>query len=286
MDIKNSNLIVSHINNELVIKNTFNGNPTKLGHVLNYLPNGIIDKSITGLGGTTLELDCERNSIIVEPLKFTAESKANHPSLNNKYKIFNFAVPKKSFDLGFMVTDILLPAELEDKFNDYLKYCKKNDQPLKFICVSDQLGKLKNYINQIEDLKFEDFHLLIDEIDSMQLQSDFRNVMHYVMEIYKEHPHKNRTLLSATLTKFHDPKLNDEPFLKITYENPILIYARVLVSNNVEYRTAVTILDLNSNYPNEKILIAYNHIEGIKNVIDFIIKNGINNNDIAVLYSS
>lgn len=185
MDIKNSNLIVSHINNELVIKNTFNGNPTKLGHVLNYLPNGIIDKSITGLGGTTLELDCERNSIIVEPLKFTAESKANHPSLNNKYKIFNFAVPKKSFDLGFMVTDILLPAELEDKFNDYLKYCKKNDQPLKFICVSDQLGKLKNYINQIEDLKFEDFHLLIDEIDSMQLQSDFRNVMHYVMEFIK-----------------------------------------------------------------------------------------------------
>ena len=272
---------------KLILKNTVeDGTPTKLGHAIDYLPHGIIDKTVTGLGGTTLELDCKRNSIIVEPLKFTAESKANHPSLNNKYKIFNFAVPKKSFDLGFMVTDILLPAELEDKFNEYLQHCKKNDQPLKFICVSDQLGKLKNYINQIEDLKFEDFHLLIDEIDSMQLQSDFRNVMHYVMEIYKEHPHKNRTLLSATLTKFHDPKLNDEPFLKITYENPILIYARVLVSNNVEYRTAVTILDLNSNYPNEKILIAYNHIEGIKNVIDFIIKNGINNNDIAVLYSS
>lgn len=272
---------------KLILKNTIeDGSPTKLGHAIDYLPHGIIDKTVTGLGGTTLELDCKRNSIIVEPLKFTAESKAIYPSLNNKYQIFNFAVPKKSVKLGSMVTDILLPIELENKFNDYLKHCKKNDQPLKFICVSDQLGKLKNYINQIEHLKFEDFHLLIDEIDSMQLQSDFRNVMHHVMEIYKDHPQNNRTLLSATITKFHDPKLNDEPFLKITYETPILIPARVLISDNVEKRTALTAIDIIKNHPDDKILIAYNHLEGIRGVMDSLLKSGVNRADIAVLYSS
>ena len=57
---------------KLILKNTVeDGTPTKLGHAIDYLPHGIIDKTVTGLGGTTLELDCKRNSIIVEPLKFT-----------------------------------------------------------------------------------------------------------------------------------------------------------------------------------------------------------------------
>ena len=291
MDIKNQNIVFNESKVgkifTLIIKNKIeDGSPTKLGHVLNYLPHGIIDKTVTGLGGTTLELDCNRDSVVVEPLKFTAESKAVHPSLNNKYKVFNFAIPKKSIDFGLLVTDILLPAELEGKFNEYLAHCKKTKQPLKFICVSDQLGKLKEYINQSEHLKFEDFHLLIDEIDSMQLQSDFRNVMHHVMEIYKDHPHKNRTLLSATITKFHDPKLEHEPFLKVTYEEPILVPSKVLISGDVEKRTALTTLDIILNHPDDKILIAYNHIEGIKGVMDSFLKSGVNKADIAVLYTS
>ena len=40
------------------------------------LPHGIINKTETGIGATTLELNSERNSIIVEPLKVTASAKA------------------------------------------------------------------------------------------------------------------------------------------------------------------------------------------------------------------
>lgn len=60
------------------------GSPTKLGHEIAFLPHGIIDKTITGLGGTTLELDCNRPSIVVEPYNYTAQSKSNNPSLTNQ----------------------------------------------------------------------------------------------------------------------------------------------------------------------------------------------------------
>ncbi len=36
---------------------------TKLSEVMNELPHGVINKNYTGIGGTTLELDCARNSI-------------------------------------------------------------------------------------------------------------------------------------------------------------------------------------------------------------------------------
>ena len=48
-------------------------NGTWLGDVLEFLPNGIINKGITGIGATTLELNCDRNSIIIQPLKMTVE---------------------------------------------------------------------------------------------------------------------------------------------------------------------------------------------------------------------
>ena len=41
------------------------------------MPYGIIDKTIPGIGATTLELEAERNSIIVVPTKALAEEKCN-----------------------------------------------------------------------------------------------------------------------------------------------------------------------------------------------------------------
>ena len=49
---------------------------SKMGEVLDRVPYGVIDKSITGLGATTLELLTEvRNSIVVVPTKSLAYNK-------------------------------------------------------------------------------------------------------------------------------------------------------------------------------------------------------------------
>ena len=60
---------------------------TKLGEVLNYLPHGIIDKTETGIGGTSLELDSNRHSIVVVPFNNIAHCKSQIKSIGNKYDV-------------------------------------------------------------------------------------------------------------------------------------------------------------------------------------------------------
>ena len=57
--------------NKIVVKTSY------LSETISELPSGIINKTETGIGATTLELDSKRNSIIVEPLKVTASAKAD-----------------------------------------------------------------------------------------------------------------------------------------------------------------------------------------------------------------
>lgn len=56
---------------------------TRLSDVFPLIPHGIVQKDETGMGATTLEIESPRNSIIVEPIKVTASSKAYHHSLKS-----------------------------------------------------------------------------------------------------------------------------------------------------------------------------------------------------------
>ena len=293
MDIKDEALVVNDTTDSnkriVTIKNsTGNDEPTKLGHVFNYLPHGIIDKTVTGLGGTTLELDCDRDSIVVEPLKHTAESKSKKPSFNNKYQIFFFGAiqKKKQVDKEFYTMNFEISDNTKDRFVKYLDICKQNKQPIKITCVSDQLIFLHDYLKEIKGKDFKEFHLLLDEIDSMQEQSSFRNVMHDCLKIYKEHPEEKRSLLSATISKFHDPDLQDELFTKIQYKDQVKTHLDLLVTNNVERRTIETIKELINENDNKKILVAYNYLKGINSIVKELENASVLKDDIAILYSS
>ncbi|NQW07367.1 MAG: hypothetical protein HQ480_02570 [Candidatus Pelagibacter sp.] len=294
MDIKDSALLVSDTNDgnkrTVTIKNrTGNDEPTKLGHVLNYLPHGIIDKTVTGLGGTTLELDCPRDSIVVEPLKHTADSKSKKRSYYNNYQIFYFGAiqKKKQVIKGLLTTKgFEISDSTKDRFVKYLDACKQNEQPIKITCVSDQLIFLYDYLKEIEGADCTDFHLLLDEIDSMQEQSSFRNVMHDCLKIYKNHPVEKRSLLSATISIFHDPALKNEPFTKIQYKDQVKTHLDLLVTNNVERRTIETIRELINGKDDKNILVAYNYLKGINNIVKELENVSVSKDDIAILYSS
>lgn len=158
------------------------GSVTKLGHVIQRLPRGIFNKTITGLGGTTLELDTPRPSIIVEPLNITAYNKSKLPSLKHKYKIFYYGTwtnkPTKKEAKS---------VHLQSALRNYLLNCTKGDVPPKIICITDQIAKLKSEFDSIKEYKFSDFHLLLDEIDYMQEQIEYRKSMETCVEIYKVH---------------------------------------------------------------------------------------------------
>ena len=292
MDIKNQNIVLSKITegkiSTLTIQNKIeDGSLTKLGHVFNYLPPGIIDKTITGSGGTTLELDCNRNSIVVEPLKITAVSKSETPSFNNKYRIFYFGFNYKKVLSNLLSTQgMFVTEDTKIQFDDYIKYCADNCQPIKITCVSDQLLQLKKYIDEYDGIDFNAFHLLLDEIDSMQEQSSFRDSMHQCMKIYIDHPKEKRSVLSATISKFHDPDLEDELVTKINYEDPIKLEIELLISQNIQFRTIETIKEILKNHPDEKILIAYNYIKGIDAIVKELEKGIVSKEDIAILCSS
>ena len=74
-------------------------NGTYLSNTIDKLPHGIINKTETGIGATTVELDSKRNSIIVEPLKVTASAKAY------KHKALYVGSPTKQFPKKIKITD-------------------------------------------------------------------------------------------------------------------------------------------------------------------------------------
>lgn len=81
--IRNASLVLSTVvdglTTEITIKKKFeqgHQGTTHLSDVFNYIPHGIVHKEETGMGATYLELETKRNSIIVEPIKITASSKA------------------------------------------------------------------------------------------------------------------------------------------------------------------------------------------------------------------
>lgn len=261
-----------------------NGTSTKLGDLINELPHGIVDKSITGLGGTTLELDSPRPSVIVEPLNITAYTKAKKRTRNNNFEVFYFGTKS-----GPITED---PASLLNALNKdnrellrvYLKKCRTLKQPPKILCISDQLQNLKSSLKELNQ-PLEGFHLLLDEIDSMQDQIGFRNVMFDCINMYKEHPTDKRTMLSATINKFHDPELEFEPYTKFRFADFATHPCTIHLSQNHAVRISILVNEIQNSYPGEKILIALNNVELIYELISHLTSSGIERSSIAALCS-
>ena len=254
----------------------------KLGDVFNYLPHGIIDKTETGIGGTTLELDAERDSIIVQPYNFTAWSKAQHKSLSHNYNLYyygNYTFRKKINavrvnKINILNIELTKESRANKKLIEYIEFCRNQKQPIKITCVTDQLQALKECIDNIEPEFFNSFHLVLDEIDSLQDQSSFRVVMENCYKIYKSHPKENRTVISATLIEFHDKEMMQEQYSKIEYNLQHKKNIEVVISRNLEEELVKQIISL-ANKNNEKILVACNHLEYSMNVIKALEKESI-----------
>ena len=242
-------------------------NGVKLSEVFNFLPAGIIDKRETGIGATTLEIECYRHSIIIEPLKSTVLLKAE----NNK-NLFPYLISNNN-----------VKEDLEEYLNDK-KYKFK-----KIILVIDNLKKL---INDIGNDIFNYF-LLFDEIDYMQGSSSYRINMELGLDIGKIQG--NFALVSATLIDFSDPYFKKIPLTSIKYENleqksinlRFNIFDNKSVVKNKEalnYLCSYIVYKLKKN--EDKIFIAYNNVKKIDELASFLVKEKyISFNEISLLIS-
>lgn len=242
---------------------------TKLSQVLDFLPAGFVYKEETGIGATTLELKSERNSIIVEPIKITASSKANeHGALyvGSPTKYHSKKSPKKA---------------------DIIKYVKDKTIPYKkIVVVADSLPRV---IDAIGADVFKDYFLLIDEIDSFQLDSSYRKSMEACIEIYSKFKPENRAMLSATKIDFTDPVLKQEPITEIKYDIKQPRKISVYTTNAFEFLGVVidTITNILQKHPGEKIFVAYNSVSRCLDLAEHLVDNKIiSKSEIKILCSS
>ena len=230
----------------------------KLGDFFDCLPYGIINKKITGIGATTLELKSNRNSIIVLPTKALAY---------NKHKI------KKEKDgedscmyVGSPIGDIHSDITHQD-IKNYLN--ADNGKPKKFLVVADSLPKVLKVIGEEH---YNDFFLMIDEIDTLQIDNTYRPALENVMDYYAQFDQTNRAAVSATLRAFTHPELLKDTIITTGYKHTPSRQIILRHTNNVDYCTIDTIKEILRQNKEDKILIAYNSMDGILLSIKLLLK--------------
>ncbi|MDP2041838.1 MAG: hypothetical protein Q8S14_14915 [Algoriphagus sp.] len=273
-EIKDEDQVVKQDQNSLTLRNinSFTGKPNKLSDVINFLPPGIIYKAETGMGATTLELFCNRNSIIVEPLRTTAYAKAKDP--------------KNPYPAMFIGTE--LNSKKGTPPEKIKKYLLKTLTFKKFLVVADSLPKL---MKEIPVGEWENYHLLIDESDSFQLESTFRDSMEKCLDIYKKFLSANRSMVTATPLKFSDPGLTKEPMKTFLYQTAQKRHLELIETDNGLSLIAEKIRG-HFSVPSDqftKLVVAINSISDIMAVIEAVSGEGakdIPGSQITVLCSS
>ena len=136
-----------------------------LSEIIDELPYGLIDKQITGIGATHLEMYSKRNSIIVLPTRVLAKSKAS------KETRFLYVGTKED---GKVTSD----REIIDYLNNH------QNEDKKFFVVADSLKRVIKVIQSTGEDVYRNYFLMVDEIDTLQSDNHFRPQLSIVIDYY------------------------------------------------------------------------------------------------------
>lgn len=220
----------------------------KLSFYMDKMPHGIVDKQVAGIGATSLEIDSKRNSIIVFPTKILAYNKWQR----NKTKLLY--VGGKIND----ERDTTSIKEIQSYLSDDKVVYKK------FLVVADSLYKLLQIIGKEH---YKDYFLMIDEVDMIQSESNYRPSLESLIDHYFEFPPKNRCLVTATMREFSNPQLQQECKFNLSWKDAPKRKIQLYYTDNLDALTSQQIQFLP---PTEKIVIAYNSIRHRRNIIKLL----------------
>lgn len=232
----------------------------KMSHIYSEgLPCGIIDKKVPGIGATTAELIAPRESIIVVPTKALAYSKMKSDYANDPILY-----------VGGKYRDLKEPTI--EEVEGYLNYCSNPDYFLKIIVVADSLhSKLFNWIPQN---LLSHFFLMIDEIDTFQYDSTYRNALEKAVDYYYEHPDYNRCMISATPIEFQSEIPDQVIEIPVkNYNKPNLHIWHVQQESVADYLIDLLIQKKEEIAKKEKFLIAYNSVNEPKQILDLLLNS-------------
>ena len=267
----------------------------KLGGIFTSLPYGIVKKSVPGIGATTLALHQPRDTVIVLPTKKLAYQKYlrgyNKDRTSNRFLYVGSDIPEEKCKSPtdeqirsyiaekrtgtFPYKKILVVADSLGRVMEQIKYIK--EEPTRFVRkkLEEYAEKLKHDpslpplnipITKLYEPQM-DWHIMVDEIDTFQSDGKFREAMENVIDYYLEFPPIKRCLVSATIRPFTHPQLKEEPLLEINYEHPKKRPVNIIRTNNMHREVADRLGFCRKQYPNDKIVVAYNSIRSINTVI-------------------
>ena len=224
----------------------------RLSEIITKLPFGLIDKQITGIGATYLELHSERSSIIVTPTRALA--------LNKLKDEFLYVGSREGCQRATS------KAEIKAYINNPEFEFKK------ILVVADSIDKVIEAIQENNEDVYRNYFLLVDEIDSLQSDNHFRPILSRVIDHYYKFKLQRRALLSATVREFTHPKLQVEALTTIQSTAPLKRNINLFYTNNINSLLAKKIVEISNEYPSDKILIAYNSVLNILQTVRLLPK--------------
>lgn len=231
------NLLFGRLPKEFDAKDYF----VNLADFIDKMPHGLVDKKITGIGATTLEINSKRNSIIVFPTKALAYGKhSKHPNT--------------------LYVGSEIKGENKKVTNQQIKEYLAKERYKKLLVVADSLGRLLDIIGKEN---FKDYFLMVDEIDVLQTDNNFRPQLENVIDYYLMFPLKNRCMVTATMKDFNNPILKKECKFSITWTYNTHRDVRLLHTNNI----IQTVIEEIISHPRDKVFIAHNSILQIQNIL-------------------
>ncbi|WP_297335900.1 hypothetical protein [Algoriphagus sp.] len=232
------------------------------GEVWNFnqgLPNGILHKKFTGIGATTCEIEAPRNSILVFPTVSLAKSKCNKSLA--EVKRYKENQEESSFEF-FYVGGGVKNSHIEE----FLEI-KEPEKFTKFFVVADSLPRL---IEILGESAYSDYFLMVDEIDTFQIDTSYRVSLEYAVDYFKEFT--NKCALTATLIPFSDPEFDVDNLDYWVVEKEIEDKPdfKIIESNFPVDKIVEEIIQLIDS--GERIVVAINSISNINRITKTLIK--------------
>lgn len=212
----------------------------RLCDVMDMVPSNIIlHKTVCGIGATTLELETERDSIIIEP---------NVPVIKGKELKYSS----------------MLGVYEGVSTQDMVEYIKGEEHHKKIMTTPESFPKIKRAMQKAKEDMYNGYFLLYDECDRLISDVNYRSTVTLPTKDFFKF--KSKAMVSATPIMPSDPRFADNGFETVrivpTYDNRQDI--EVLQTNNVMsvFRTALIGLD-NA----DRVCVFYNSTAGIEKVI-------------------
>lgn len=200
----------------------------------------VLHKTVCGIGATTLELNCARNSIIIEPNVPVIKGKeAKHPYLLGVYE----GVTVKMIE----------------------KYLYDNDDGYKKIMTTpESFGKVKKAIRNTGTDMYKTYFLLYDECERLIKDVDYRRSIALPTNDFFRFERK--AMVSATPIMPSDPRFEKQDFV-MNRIVPTYDYRQdieIIQTNNVKTVLTMTLKGLDDA---DRACVFYNSTAGIEGII-------------------